>query len=72
MTINIIHVLSNVVKISSNVKKIAIFSQFLKILKNILAYNSKTVIATNLGLVTYSKDNRIYIIATNYVINIFS
>ena len=53
MTINIIHVLSNVVKISANIKKIAIFSQFFRIFKNIFAYNSKTVIATDPGVVSF-------------------
>ena len=42
MTIDMIHILSNVVKISSNIQKTAIFSQFLKFFKNTFAYNFKT------------------------------
>ena len=55
MTINIIHILSNVVKISSNLEKIAIFSQFFKIFKNMFAYNSKTVIATDPEVVSFKR-----------------
>ena len=54
MTINIIHVLTNVVKISSNIK-IPIFSPFFQIFKNIFAYNSKTVISTDPGVVSFKR-----------------
>ena len=55
MTINITHILSNVVRISSNIEKTTIFSQFFNILKNIFAYNFKTVITINLGLVSFER-----------------
>ena len=57
MTINIIHVFGNVVKINSNIK-IAIFSQLFftnYILTNIFAHNSKTVIATDPGVVSFKR-----------------
>ena len=55
MTINIIHILSNVIKISSNLEKTAIFSQIFLIFWNIFAYNSKTVIATDPGVVSFER-----------------
>ena len=54
MTINIIHVLSNVVKINSNIKN-SYISQFFYIFKNIFAYNSKTVIATDPEVVSFKR-----------------
>ena len=55
MVINIIHVLINVVKISSNLEKTAIFSQFFFIFWNIFDYNSKTVITTDPGVVSFER-----------------
>ena len=55
MTINIIHILSNFVKISSNLEKQLYFPSFFNFLKIIFAYNFKTVIATNLGLVSFER-----------------
>ena len=55
MTINIIHILGNVVKISSNIEKTAIFSQFYKIFKIIFVYNFKTVKAKYPGVVSLKR-----------------
>ena len=54
MTINNIHILSNVVK-NFQIKEIAEFSQFLKNFQDIFAYNSKTVLATNPGVVSFKR-----------------
>ena len=55
MTINIIYILSNVVEISSHLEKTAIFSQIFLIFSNIFTYNSKTVIATDPGVVSFER-----------------
>ena len=53
--INIIHILSYVVKISHKYKKLAKLSQFFYVFKNIFAFNFKTVIATNPGEVSFER-----------------
>ena len=55
MIFYIIIILSYVIEMNSNISKLATISQFFFIFKDIFANNSKTAIATDIGLVSFKR-----------------